>query len=174
MNAKVNCTLLFFIASQLITPPSRERSIMYKIVFVQNHTLRDPARLPAQLAGRCEHRNWNSDWRGKNYFVLGRLEQKRLNKNLLYWRDKPKETNQERTPFKCALWDPNHLSFNSQRGPPFSRLSLVTLAVLDQPSSLIALSLRFIVVWFCFCGFYFMIMLGLAILLVKSTRILTF
>jgi hypothetical protein len=60
----------------------------------------------------------------KKYFELSRLEQPRQDKNLLYWHDNPKRTNQGRihfqihTPFHLI-----HLSFNSQHGPPFSSLS---------------------------------------------------
>ncbi len=57
----------------------------------------DPARLPAQLAGRWGQRHWNSVLygEGKKYFVLGRLGQSRWNKALLYWHDKPKNQPKE-------------------------------------------------------------------------------
>jgi hypothetical protein len=136
-----------FIASQLITLSSMEkRSITYKIVFVQNHILLDPARLPAhsaQLAGRCGHRHWNSDQRGKKLFCIqGRLEQPRLNKNLLYWRDKPKKPT-KKGPLSNVLFETRFASVSTvSRGHPSLR-SLVSLlqpvrraAVLDQTSSL--------------------------------------
>ncbi len=64
--------------------------------------------------------------RKKKIFVLGRLEQPRQNKNLLYRhsaRQAPR-TNQGRNPVICPLWVPIHLSFNSQPGSPLSGLSV--------------------------------------------------
>ncbi len=60
----------------------------------------DPARLPAQLARLWEQRNLNCVRRENKSFVLGRLEQPRQNKNLLYRHDKPNEpTNKGPLPF---------------------------------------------------------------------------
>jgi hypothetical protein len=57
------------------------------------------------------------------HFVLGRLEQPRQNKNLLYRHDNP--TDQSRKdPFKFVLFESPFASvFNSQQWPPFSSLS---------------------------------------------------
>jgi hypothetical protein len=49
------------------------------------------------------------DGEEKIIFLLGRLEQLRQNKNLLYQNDKPNEPTKE---------DPIHLSFSSQQWPP--------------------------------------------------------
>ncbi len=79
------------------------------------------------LAGRWGHRNWNSVQWGKKYFVLGRLEQPRQNKKLLYWHAKPNKPTKKGPPCICTLWVPIHLSFNSQQWPPLSNVvSLVT------------------------------------------------
>ncbi len=56
---------------------------------------------------------------GEIYFVLGRLEQLRQNKNLLYRYDMPNEPTKEGT-LSFVLFD---LSFNSQQGPPLYSLS---------------------------------------------------
>ncbi len=58
----------------------------------------DPARLPAQLAGR---------W-GQSIVPAQRAQR----------------TNQGRTPFICTSWVPISLSFNSQQGPALSSLSV--------------------------------------------------
>ncbi len=83
-------------------------------------------RLPAQLAGRWGHspgqRHWNSVRWGKKYFELGRREQPRQGKNVLYQHDKPNESTKE-GPFTCTLEIPIYLSFNSQQGLPLSSLS---------------------------------------------------
>ncbi len=43
--------------------------------------------------------------------------------NLLYRHDKPNETTKKGLILICSLWDPIHLSFNSQQGTPLSSLS---------------------------------------------------
>ncbi len=58
----------------------------------QRHILRD--RRPSTVTcparwGQWGQRKWNSVWWGKKYFVLGRPEQPRQNKNLLYRYGKP-------------------------------------------------------------------------------------
>ncbi len=50
----------------------------------------DPARLPAQIAGRWD-KGIEIEYDGEKYFVQCRLEQPRLNKNLLYRHDKLNE-----------------------------------------------------------------------------------
>ncbi len=71
----------------------------------------DPARLPAQLAWRWGQRNWNSVRWGKIYFVLGRLEQPRQNKNPLYRHRQAQRTSQRSAPFICTLCVPKDLNF---------------------------------------------------------------
>jgi hypothetical protein len=59
----------------------------------------------------------------KKYFELGQLEQPRQNKNLLYRHDKPNRPSKE-GPFSFVLFEtPQFQQFNSQRGPPLSRIS---------------------------------------------------
>ncbi len=88
----------------------------------------DPAQLPSLIAGQWGHRNWNSERRGKKYFVVGRLEQPSQNKNLLYRHDKPSETTKE---------GPLSFSFTSistvSRGHP----SIISLPSTPVPTHLI-------------------------------------
>jgi hypothetical protein len=71
----------------------------------------------------------------KKYFVLGRLEQPRLNKNLMYRHDKPKEPTKERplsfvlfeSPFvlvsTVSMGHPSLVSLSSTDGFPFDFIS---------------------------------------------------
>ncbi len=61
-----------------------------------------PARLPAKVAGRWEHINWNSVRWGKKFVVLGWLEQP--DKSLLYRYDEPSEPTKE-GPFSFVLFE---------------------------------------------------------------------
>ncbi len=61
-----------------------------------------------------------------NYFVVGRLEQPRQDKNLFYRHDKP-PTNQPRKTSLCTPWVPIHLCFNSQQRPTPLLVSLIAL-----------------------------------------------
>jgi hypothetical protein len=55
----------------------------------------------------------------EKYFVLGRLEQPRQNKNLLYWHDKPNE----RDPSPLFSLSPHSPQFQQSAGPPLSIVS---------------------------------------------------
>ncbi len=62
---------------------------------------------------------------GKEYFVPGRLEQPRQNKNLLYWHDRPNEPTKE-GPLSFVLFESPFTSFSMvSRGHP----SLIPLTV---------------------------------------------
>jgi hypothetical protein len=63
----------------------------------------DPARLLAQLAGRWGQKKIEIVYDKEKCFVLGRLEQPRQNKNLLYWHDKPNKP-AKKGPLSFALF----------------------------------------------------------------------
>jgi hypothetical protein len=58
----------------------------------------------------------------KKYFVLGRLEQPRQDKTLLYWHEEPNELTEE-GPFSFVPFEPICLGINSQQGPPLSNFA---------------------------------------------------
>ncbi len=117
--------------SYTVTLPSWYLPLLSASISWHRHWIRDtyeetgdPARMPAQLAGRWGQRNWNNVGWGKICFV--------------YWADwgcqgwtkisctgmtSQERTNQERTCFIYTLWVPIHLNFNSQQGSPLSSLS---------------------------------------------------
>ncbi len=73
----------------------------------RRHKLRDrwPSTAACSACWAIGQRNWIAYGEEKLYFVLGWLEQPRLNKN------------------HFTIWVPIHLSFNSQQGPPLSGIS---------------------------------------------------
>ncbi len=77
----------------------------------------DPARLPAQLAGRWGQRNWISVWCRKKISCTGLTRAAKAEQKSLVPALQAQRTNQERISFICPLWVPICLSFNSQQGP---------------------------------------------------------
>ncbi len=97
----------------------------------------DTAWLPGQLVGRWGQRNWNSVQGGKKYFVLGRLEQPRQNKNLLYRRDKPHEPTKE-GPLSFVLFESLFTSVSTVSSGHRSLVSLYRyLSFLDTSTSVV-------------------------------------
>jgi hypothetical protein len=84
----------------------------------------DPARLPAQLAGRWEHKNWNSARWGKTYFVLARLDRPKQNKKLLDRHDKPNEPT-KKGPHSFVLFESPFTSVSTVSRVYCSLVSLV-------------------------------------------------
>ncbi len=74
----------------------------------------------------------NSVWWGKTYFIPGGLQQPRQDKNLLYWAQRAKRTNQGRAPFIGTPWVPIDLSFKSQQGPPPSLVFMIVTYNFEQ------------------------------------------
>ncbi len=83
----------------------------------------DPARPPAQLAGRRGQMNWNSVRRGNKYFVPGRPEQRTQKKNSCT--DTTSPMNQPRKdPFHLYSLSPHSHQFQQSAGAtPLSSLS---------------------------------------------------
>ncbi len=96
----------------------------------ETHTKRQATQhgcLPsAQLAGRWGQRNCNSVWWWKTYFVLGRQEQPKQNRNLLYRHEKSKEPT-KKGPLQFVLFEcPFTWVSTISRGRP-SLVSLIGL-----------------------------------------------
>ncbi len=77
----------------------------------------------AQHAGRWGQMIWNSERWGKKYFVLGRLEQPRQDKKLLFLHDKPNKQTKEGPLLFYSLSPLLPSSFISRHRPPLSSLS---------------------------------------------------
>jgi hypothetical protein len=72
----------------------------------------------------------------KNYFVLGRLEQPRQNKNLLYRQDRPSEASKE-GPLSFVLFESPFASVSTvSQGPPLSIVSLMLILLIMLATSL--------------------------------------
>jgi hypothetical protein len=143
MNAKVNCTLMFLYCITADQTSSRE-----KVHHVQNRfcTKSPPAWPSTAACPAC----WAivdtgieicSELWGK-IFCSGPTRAAKTEQKSLVLARQAQETNQERIPFICTLWDSFTSVSTVSRGHP-SLVSLVTLlqptrraAVLDQPSSL--------------------------------------
>jgi hypothetical protein len=88
----------------------------------ETHTKRQATQqdcLPSLLGDRrWGQMNWNSVRRGRKYFVLGRLQQPRQEKNLLYWHKDPNEPTKER-PLLFVLFESQFASVSTvSRGHP--------------------------------------------------------
>jgi hypothetical protein len=93
----------------------------------QGHTLRhrwpSMTACPACWAMGTNELYSSMRWK-KTYFVLGRLEQPKQDKNRLYQHNKP---NEPRNSFICSSWVPIQLGFSSQQSPPLSSLSGISI-----------------------------------------------
>ncbi len=101
------------------------------LIPTQRHILRtgDPARLPAVPWGQM---NWNS---GKKCYTGPTKEAKAGQKSLVpSWQ--VQQINQGRTSFVCTLWVPIQRCFNSQQGPPLSRLSVPSTSQMSRSRGL--------------------------------------
>ena len=76
--------------------------------------------------------NWNSERWGKKYILYWATRATKGRQKSHVLAQRAHRTNQERIHFICISWVPMHLSFNSQQGPPLSRLSGACISFLKK------------------------------------------
>ncbi len=111
---------------------------IYEVIsgnYGQRYILRDrrPSKTtcPARFAGQWERRNWNSVLRRGKYYVLGRLEQPRQEKSLLYRHDKPNKSTKEGSLSFVLFESPFTSVSTASRGHP-SLVSLI-MGLVEPP-----------------------------------------